>query len=225
MAYVHLTPQDTLGTAAAASVNATYPSATTQGNLLIATAYSSGLTLGIPAISGWTLAVNESFLSLADNSTIFYRIADGTETTITATCTSASNMALAIHEFWTVNIQAVQPILDQTSTSTVGLATSITLGPLAPTKPNQLVIMASVFPSGGTSAWALTTGTIMSSNANMTDGFFVNPSTVSGSVTVSWTGLSTAGGCIASFFVGSQGDTMFRHIQADNGISVNEVAN
>lgn len=225
MGYMLLSSQNALGTASTNSVSATYPGSTQVGDLLIATAFSSGLTLGTPAITGWILAVNESFLALADNSTIFYRVADGTETTITATCSGSSSMIIAIHEFWTANLQTTQTWLDQTNTTTAGLATGNTMGSISPTKPNELIICGMVFPSGGTSGWNFPSMTVMSSNTNMADAFVISQNTNAFAPAITWSGISTSGGCIASFFVGSQGDTQYRHLIVGNGISVNEVAN
>lgn len=227
MAYSHLASQDALNTSATTSVAQSFPAATTVGNLLIATAFAGGLGLGSLTISGWTQAVTASFLSAADVVSIFYKVATGTETSVTATCTGASNMVLAIHEFSTGNLQLVQPWSDQTNTATaLTTVTTLAFGSITPTKTNQLVILMMGFPVGGTSGWSFNSGaSLMSTNASMIDGFLVDQNVNAIAPTVTWTGLSTAGGCIASFFVGSQGDTRANHIIADSGMNTSEVAN
>lgn len=227
MAYARITSQDAINTSATTSVSQSFPNATTIGNLLVATSFANGIGLGSLAISGWTQAVTASFLSAADVVSIFYKVSTGTETSVTATCTGASTMVLAIHEFSIGNLQLVQPWTDQTNTATVlTVATSLAFGSITPTKTNELVILMMGFPVGGTSGWSFNSGaSLMSTNASMIDGFVVDQNVNAIAPTVTWTGLSTAGGCIASFFVGSQGDTRANHIIADSGMSTSEVAN
>lgn len=227
MAYGHITSQDTLNTANAALVTTTYGATATAGNLLIGMAYAFGVGVGATTISGWSTAVSVSFVSAADSTTILYKIATGTETSTTASASGATSMGLAIHEFSTGNIQAVQTLVDQTNSgNTASLVTSQGTGSITPTKPNDLVFVAMSFPTGGVSSPSFDSGaTTMSSNGNMVDGFLVSLNTNALSPTASWTGLSVAGGCIASFFVGSQGDIQYRHLIVNDGISVGEVAN
>ncbi len=207
MSYRIITAQNTLNTSATTSVTTTYGSTATAGNLLIATVFAGGIGLGNAAISGWTNAITSSFLAAADEIDVFYTIAQGTETAITCTCTGASSMVLAIHEFSTGPLQSTQTWLDQTNTNNSGsLGASLTTGSITPTKPKQLLIALMGMPTGGTSAWSWNNGfTLMSSNANLMDGFLVDENISAINPTASWTGTSTAGGGIASFFVGSTG--------------------
>lgn len=91
-----LSSQDTLGASATSSVSATYPGATTAGDLLIATVY--GNNANAPAISGWT-GTTEGINGSTAQVGLFYKIADGTETTITATETSATVMKIHLYEY------------------------------------------------------------------------------------------------------------------------------
>lgn len=227
MAYSRLASQDTINSASAATVTTTYGSATQAGDLLIATATAFGVGLGSITISGWTVAASISFSSLADATAILYLIATGTESAITATCSGATSMILAIHEFQTGNIQASQALVDQTNTnSNVSVGTTESTGSITPTTTNELLIACMGFPTGGTSAWSWSNGlSVMSSNANLVDGFLVDQNVGAINPSVTWSGLSTSGGCIASFFQGSAGDSGAnymspRHLIVDNGMSV-----
>lgn len=232
MAYSRISSQDTLNTSATTSVTTTYGATATAGNLLVATYFAGGIGLGTAAISGWTAAITSSFLSAADEIGIFYKIANGTESAVVCTCSGASSMVLAIHEFSTGALQSAQSPSDQTNQNNSGsLGTSLQTGSITPTKSNQLVIALMGLPTGGTSAWSWDSGvTLMSSNANLMDGFLVDLNINAINPTASWTGTSTAGGCIASFFVGSTGQSganysVPQHIAVRDGMSRNEVAN
>ena len=60
----------------------TYGSATTAGNLLVAFGYTNTATASL-TITGWTKAVHTTYSTSAQSVGIFYKIADGTETTVT----------------------------------------------------------------------------------------------------------------------------------------------
>lgn len=231
MAYSRITAQDTLNTSATTSVTTTYAAIATTGNLLIATIFAGGIGLGATTITGWTSAATVSFISAADVCSILYKISVGTESAVQASCSGASSMVLAIHEFSTGPIQSVQTLTDQTNTnSNAGVVTTLTVGSITPTKPQDLVIAMMGFPTGGTSAWSWDNGgTVMSSNANLVDGFVVDQDITARNLAATWTGLSTAGGCVASFFIGSTGSSggnynSPRHVIA-TGLSIGEVAN
>lgn len=225
--YARISSQDTLNTSGTTSVTTTYGTTATTGNLLVATVFSGGIGLGSTTISGWTSAVSVSFLSAADECTILYKIAAGTESAVAANCSGASSMVLAIHEFSTGPLQSVQTQVDQTnSNSNAGVVTTLTVGSITPTKPQELVVALMGFPTGGTSAWAWDNGvTKMSSNANLVDGFLVDQDITARNPASTWTGLSTAGGCIVSFFSGSQADNPFTHVIIGDGMGRSEVAN
>lgn len=225
MAYSRISSQDTLNTSATTSVTTTYGATTTAGNLLVATVFAGGIGLGTPAISGWSTGFTASFLSAADAVGIFYKVALGTETNAICTCTGASSMVLAIHEFSTGALQSLQTWLDQTNNNNSAVpGTTLTTGSITPTKPKQLIVAVMTFPTGGTSAWSWNNGLIlMSSNANLADGFLVDENISAINPAATWTGSSTAGGGIASFFIGSVSDSPYNHIIVDDGVSRNEV--
>lgn len=227
MAYARIASQDTLNTSATTSVTTTYGATATAGNLLIASFFAGGIGLGTAAMSGWTSAITSSFLSAADEVGIFYKVAVGTETNGVCTCSGASSMVLAIHEFSSGALQSAQTWLDQTnSNSNAGVVTTLTTGSVTPTKPQELVVAMMGFPTGGTSAWSWDNGlTLMSSNANLADGYLVDADITARNPAATWTGLSTAGGCVATFFIGSTGDSLYNHVRVDNGLSRSEVAN
>jgi hypothetical protein len=231
MAYSHLASQDTLNTASTTSVTTTYGAVAQAGDLLIATVFATGVGLGTTAITGWTSAASISWLSSVDETSIFYLIATGVESAITATCSGATSMVLAIHEFQTGNIQAAQTLEDQSTTGSATLNTTLAIGSITPTKTNELIIAAIGFPTGGTSAWSWGQGlTLMSSNANLMDGFIVDQNVNAINATGTWTGSSTSGGAVASFFAGSTGDaganySSPRKLIVGNGMSVGGEAN
>lgn len=232
MAYARISGQDTLNTSATTSVTTTYGATATAGNLLIATYFAGGIGLGTATISGWTAAITSSFLSAADEIGVFYKIAVGTESAIQCTCSGASAMVLAIHEFSTGRLQSAQTLLDQTNTNNSGsLGTTLTTGSITPTKPKQLLIAIMGFPTAGTSAWSWNNSfTTMNSNVNLSDAFLVDENVTAMNPTASWTGLSTAGGGIASFFIGSTSQSganydMPGHIIVGNGMSRSEDSN
>jgi hypothetical protein len=92
MAISRLSAQDCKGASTTTSATATYPGATTAGNLLIATA-TSNLATDLD-IAGWSRAA--SFGLATATADIFYRIATGTETTVTVT---GGNTVTKIHAY------------------------------------------------------------------------------------------------------------------------------
>lgn len=231
MGYARISSQDTLATASAASVTTTYGSGTQAGDLLIASCFAIGVGLGSITITGWIVGASITFLSSVDETTILYRIADGTESAVQASSSGATSMVLAIHEFQTGPIQAAQALTDQTITSSATLGTTLAIGSITPTKTNELIIAAIGFPTGGTSAWSWGQGlTAMSNNANLMDGFIVDQNAAAINPTGTWTGSSTSGGAVASFFIGSSSGSGAnysspRHFIVGNGMSIGGEAN
>lgn len=96
MAIARLTGQDALGAVASGtSVTANYPGATTSGNLLIATLWGGGNGGSVSGFTGTTVGLNSSTATIG----LFYKIADGTETTITGTTASSGIGKLHIYEY------------------------------------------------------------------------------------------------------------------------------
>lgn len=96
MAISRLSGQDAKAQANASSVTATYPGATTAGNLLVASAFSN-LSSDTLAISGWTKA--KTHIRGANVVTLFYKLADGTETTVQVTTGAGTIIRLHIYEY------------------------------------------------------------------------------------------------------------------------------
>jgi len=79
------------------SISTTYPVATVAGNLLVAYFNSlAGTTGGLTPPSGWTQATTVTQSSVTH---VYYKIADGTETTVTFSQVSTRNMQLYIQEY------------------------------------------------------------------------------------------------------------------------------
>ncbi len=79
------------------SISTTYPVATVAGNLLVAYFNSlAGTTGGLTPPSGWTQATTVTQSSVTH---VYYKIADGTETTVTFSQVSTRNLQLYIQEF------------------------------------------------------------------------------------------------------------------------------
>lgn len=120
MAISRLVGQTATNTAAAASVAATYPGATTANNLLIAVVYAND-SAGTPAITGWTSVINPA--TSGQQSALFFKIASGSESIITATDTGATDMGIAIYEY-TGN--ATASVLDKSASNSDGVTPALT---------------------------------------------------------------------------------------------------
>lgn len=127
-------------TASGPSVTATYPSATTPGSLLVAyftSSGSQGASFTPPA--GWSLAVTQTQNALMY---IYYKIADGTETTVTFTQSTSRALNTTIVEYTGFS---GTPTLDVTDSNTAGAATTLsttaTTGPTNTAQPALAVAM------------------------------------------------------------------------------------
>lgn len=118
-----------------ASVVATFGAATTVGNMLVATVYADAAA---PAISGWTQITNNNF-RLLHNVAMYYKVADGTETTVTATATAATVMKLHVYE---MNGTPTPVVIDGTPGTSASVSTGTTLesGALTTTNPRTFVL-------------------------------------------------------------------------------------
>jgi hypothetical protein len=87
-------------TSATSSVTATLPHTATVGNTLLASVYSNSNT---SSIAGWTKMSGDQLVNFSGSDYVaqFSKIADGTETTVTATSTGSSLMELHVYEFVT----------------------------------------------------------------------------------------------------------------------------
>jgi len=98
MAIERIVAQDASGSTSGASVSATYASAPTKGDLLVAFVMSNKAP-GTNVLTGWTKVVEATWSTSAQSGTCFAKVSDGTESaTVTATATAATIMRLAIFE-------------------------------------------------------------------------------------------------------------------------------
>jgi hypothetical protein len=92
---MNLVPGNTkAATSTTTSVSAIYGTPTTSGNLLLASVYSNA---GTNAILGWTQLADQ-VVTGTQHVTQYYKISDGTETSITATSAGSTIMNLHIYE-------------------------------------------------------------------------------------------------------------------------------
>lgn len=209
MAISRLTGQDATNNSGNGNVVATYPGATTAGNLLIATVFSNQ-ALGSNAISGWTSLVDGHAYGGQYDITILYKLADGSETTVTATSAGANHMVISIFEY-TGNANPIQTDGTAAAQNTSSTVTSYTTPSITTTNANDLIFSVMSDGQGTSPSWATST-TIGSNTADTFSHIFsgqnIVSSTQSGfSDTGSWTGASTAGSLIGAFQAAGGGTT------------------
>ncbi len=201
MAISRLTGQDATGTSSTTSVNATYASTPTSGNLLIAVVGDNGANAGTTTITGWTRAITVAS-STSNEGSIFYKVSNGAEsTTVTANNSDAGNMEIAIYEY----TGFTSPVLDKTSVGS-GSGTTCGVGTTATTTdPNELLIVGAVGAGGAVTSpsWS-NSYSLRNSVTNVTretiTGDQIVAATSAYTSTVTWTGaVSTAAGIQATF--------------------------
>ena len=149
MAIARKTTQDASATGTS-TVTATYPAATTAGNLLIMIVTTNNTGASVPA--GWSIALGDPGLS-ATVVALYYKVAAGSETTVTSTDTGG-NMGLFIAEY---NGFTGTPTLDVSANNgsgasvlTISTGTTVTT-----TTANGLAIAAAYINSATTfSSWS-----------------------------------------------------------------------
>jgi hypothetical protein len=99
----------------------------TANNLLVASVGGRSISGDIGTPTGWTLLYRDNAGGAAHAA--FYKIADGTETSVTFTFPDDCEPVCAVHEF--SGLDAVSP-LDQVNMTAIGGATARTAGPLTP---------------------------------------------------------------------------------------------
>lgn len=198
MAISRLTGQDAKNISVTASVAVNYPGATTSGNLLIASVMAN-VAQALVDISGWN-SIKGDLSSVAQTVAIFWKISNGTETTITATGTAATVMKLHIYEY-TGNDASP---LDQSgaATSNVTSVSSLLSASLTTTVANELIFIAGA-TAGNTTAHAYDSSfnlkQIDATNIRLFDADRIVSSTGTYSTTGSWTTSVRAANVIASF--------------------------
>lgn len=195
MAISRLTGQDNKGASTTASVAVSYPGATTSGNLLIATAYNNNSST--PAISGWT-GTTTGINSNTAHMGVFYKIADGTETSITATATSATIMRLHLYEYTgNANPASLDVALTANGTTTGG--TSWATSSITTTDAADL-IFATVGLNGDSTSPSWSGINIRQSDSRLIDGDLIPGITETGfAPTASWSGTLKPSAIIGAF--------------------------
>lgn len=154
MAISRLTGQDAKGaTTGATTVVATYPGATTANNLLIASVWCGGATA--PTITGWTgatIGMNGTTAQLG----LFFKLATGTETTVTANLTGTVIGKIHIYEYTgNANPISLDVALTTNGNSTTGVTTFDT-STINTTDPTDLIFATlGVNGTATTPAWTL----------------------------------------------------------------------
>lgn len=127
--------QSIAATAVATSVSATFPVATTAGSLLVCHVVTSGTSGGsVTAPSGFTQAVT---VGTAPQDYIYYKIADGSETTLSYSQTTSRTLVIELIEYTGFT---GTPTLDATDSNSTGssvtsLSTTATTGPTNAAQP------------------------------------------------------------------------------------------
>lgn len=127
----------------------TYGSATTAGNLLVAFGYTNTATASL-TITGWTKAVHTTYSTSAQSVGIFYKIADGTETTVTLNGNSICRQHIS--EWSGLSNPAVT---DGSNSNAVNTVMSISTNSITTTVADTLLLSAGgISTSGaGTRSW------------------------------------------------------------------------
>ncbi len=138
-----VTANDVLGTSSTATVSGTYAQATISGNMLVATVYCSSPT-GSISISGWTLSVDAPMNGNTNSVAILCKIADGTETSISATCTSSTVSRIHLFEYSGITFSSVANATDTTGSSgnSTSTATSLAMPTVSTTNADDVMIVA-----------------------------------------------------------------------------------
>ena len=134
----------------AGTVSITFDAAPTPGSLLVMwhTCRSSPTPL---TPSGWTAHPSGTVSDGTNNGGMFYRISDGTETTITADASAGTRHAMTVAEFggsWTLD----------TSAETTGSSATLTTGSVTPTASETALIVGGATSNVGDAIRSVTPG-------------------------------------------------------------------
>lgn len=204
------------------SATATYGSATTAGNLLIARAKGTAATAG-GTIPGWTAAVSVQYGPASGWITILYKIADGTETTATVTFASATATALEIEEW-----NNTDPFtgLDKTASTGTSNSTTKSTGTTATTTVNDELCIAFCAMAGVVTSpsWSNSFSTDFSEPSGAiveVGGSKVVSTTGAQETTCTWTTSRYNAACIATFYGTASG---WANIAEINGVAVANIS-
>ena len=139
------------GTNGFSSITATFTTAPTAGNLLIAVFGESGSN-NIATPSGWSVAT--VYQNNSPGGAIFYKIASGSESTVTVTTSGGSStsygMGLQLYEY---DGMARTSPLDAVATPSSGTGTSLTSGSLTTTQSCDLLMSGAAINTSATFTW------------------------------------------------------------------------
>ena len=129
--YTHTQSAANYTASSSTSLAATFPVATTSGNLLVAFVNSGGSTGGSETMTGWTLAKASS------TGLIYYKISDGTETSVTYSQTTSRVITIGIIEYSGFSGTPTLDVTDSNSSSSsiTSLSTTATTGPTNTAQP------------------------------------------------------------------------------------------
>lgn len=153
MAITRITSQDSSNTSTTTSVTATYAANPKPGHLLVACIGHKD-TAGA-TVTGWTLA-NSTTPGLSSIIEVYYRVADGTETGVTATNLVGVFMGIAAYEY--ANTLEVSPFETISGSGASDAGAVLTLTNATPgqqtSKTFEVMIAAATFSANNTfSSW------------------------------------------------------------------------
>ena len=139
------------GTNGFSSITATFTTAPAAGNLLIAVFGESGNN-NIATPSGWSVAV--AYQNNSPGGAIFYKIAAGSESTVTVTTSGGSStsygMGLQLYEY--SGMVGTSP-LDAVATPSAGTGTALTSGSLTTTQACDLLMSGAAINTSASFTW------------------------------------------------------------------------
>lgn len=219
MAISRLAGQTATGTGTSGTGTATYPGATTAGDLLIAVLASSNS----PALSGggtWTNLISRTFQGSTYTGGIWYKLATGSETTVTATSTQYIN--LTILEY-TGNANPIVTDGTAAANSSGSTTTTATTPNITTTNANDLVFLAATMNSGATAfSWA--TSTLISGPTSPFCAFIgeyiVSTIQTNFNDTGSWTGVTNVATLIGAFKAATSTTSPFGYNNFLSGLGI-----
>lgn len=182
----------------ASSTTATYGSAATAGNLLVAAAYTNG-NAGTMSITGWTKGIETAYSGTAQSVAIFYKLAAGGETGVTLN--GATICRLHIAEFSGLS----NPIVtDGTNSNAMTTVTTINTNSVTTTNADDLIIVASGTSTGetGTRGWDSSFSTLLddATSFRLLSGYQIVASTGTYSSTATQGNTATNSGAVIMAF-------------------------
>lgn len=195
MAIARITGQDARAQGSGSTGTATYPGATTAGNLLLATIFAN-LSADTLDISGWTKVNHIEASNTA--AALFYKLADGTETNVNFTGGN-SNWRFHIYEY---SGNANPIVVDQTAAQSNANNTTASTPSITTTNANNLIFAVFVTTAAViTPTFSAPFNTLQedASGTRLFDGDRVVSATGTYSATASWTNSAVTRTIIAGF--------------------------